>query len=645
MSYTRTIEQRAYDHLYDPVYTTPETGLYRQSNAPVKAAAEPGNDVSGTARHKYFKQPLVPHLHAVAPEVLLAPTAKQDPLAPPAMEDEPLTKAVGVQTKYRDSEAQTNPYTPQFVVREDQEEPEVMMLDGLGEGSLPAGAKEVSMIERAREKRALEASLPPITDEASLNLRKRLMEQQELREYSLREAEFDAMREKRLTVLRKAIDERDASNEFLAEQRVEALRQRKMEQRDKALTNIQNRRIKALRKLSKARKDVPTVGALGSRKNRDIIGEYADFSSKVYAPIRRDGKALDSSAGGKFDVLSKTAPMDSLENIAKMEATIPSKLTKTAIRKPQKQQTKTAADRKNLALTADLQLMDTIIKSDMGDEDVQNATVGASTAPSATNASPGWRTKTKKVERPATPLVPEVDEEAENEHMALILLQRLLRGRAVQNTMFEGKERRIELIKELRASEGIEQGDPGVLTQPERKARVHEAAIDTIAGETTSALFDFLSKELVRKEEKDKLQAMAAAAEKERQKREIEEGGKRQAEELLRSREDEAYRQITRMHHAAATTFVSNLMEQALEKVVAELVMKFAKGEAGGKVEATETADVEASGKELVGSFLKAEADGIADASKEGETDARILDAAQATVSQVMSDVTVNSTL
>lgn len=54
------------------------------------------------------------------------------------------------------------------------------------------------------------------------------MEQQELREYNLREKEFDNMREKRLTVLRKAIDERDASNEFLAEQRVEALRQRKV---------------------------------------------------------------------------------------------------------------------------------------------------------------------------------------------------------------------------------------------------------------------------------------------------------------------------------------------------------------------------------------------------------------------------------
>ena len=153
MSWTRTVEQRAYDHLYDPVYTTPTTGLYRNAApAPVKALSQPGNDVSGASRHKYFKQPIVPHLHAVAPEVLLAPTAHQDPLVPPVDDDEPLTKAVAVQTKYRDSEAQTNPYTPQFVVREDMEEPEVLMLDGLGEGNLPAGAKEITMIERAREK-------------------------------------------------------------------------------------------------------------------------------------------------------------------------------------------------------------------------------------------------------------------------------------------------------------------------------------------------------------------------------------------------------------------------------------------------------------------------------------------------------------
>lgn len=36
---------------------------------------------------------------------------------------------------------------------------------------------------------------------------------------------------------------------------------------------------------------------------------------------------------------------------------------------------------------------------------------------------------------------------------AIILLQRLLRGRATQNMMFEGKEKRLDLIAELRATE------------------------------------------------------------------------------------------------------------------------------------------------------------------------------------------------
>lgn len=41
----------------------------------------------------------------------------------------------------------------------------------------------------------------------------------------------------------------------------------------------------------------------------------------------------------------------------------------------------------------------------------------------------------------------------DKQRKALILLQRLVRGRAVQNMMFEGKEKRLELIAELRACE------------------------------------------------------------------------------------------------------------------------------------------------------------------------------------------------
>lgn len=44
---------------------------------------------------------------------------------------EELTRDAGSQTKYRESEAQTVPYSREFVLNPDTEEPEVLMLQGL----------------------------------------------------------------------------------------------------------------------------------------------------------------------------------------------------------------------------------------------------------------------------------------------------------------------------------------------------------------------------------------------------------------------------------------------------------------------------------------------------------------------------------
>jgi hypothetical protein len=65
--------------------------------------------------------------------------------------------------------------------------------------------------------------------------------------------------------------------------------------------------------------------------------------------------------------------------------------------------------------------------------------------------------------RPNTPIFdefkqPRVDDRnmmmiSDEKRRAIILLQRLLRGRAMQNMMFEGKEKRLDLISELRATE------------------------------------------------------------------------------------------------------------------------------------------------------------------------------------------------
>jgi len=44
-------------------------------------------------------------------------------------------------------------------------------------------------------------------------------------------------------------------------------------------------------------------------------------------------------------------------------------------------------------------------------------------------------------------------EQMDSKQRSVILLQRLMRGRAHQNMMFEGKEKRLDLIAELRATE------------------------------------------------------------------------------------------------------------------------------------------------------------------------------------------------
>jgi hypothetical protein len=137
-----------------------------------------GGDIGGKLRFKYFRRPMVPYLQSVPPDVLLArEEAVADALPPRA---EPMSKTVGTQSDYRENEAQTDPYTPDYTVRPGSA-PELLTLVSLAWGAgLPAGLAEVEMIERARAKRAFEASLPPIDgdDPKSFAIRRKLMAEQ-----------------------------------------------------------------------------------------------------------------------------------------------------------------------------------------------------------------------------------------------------------------------------------------------------------------------------------------------------------------------------------------------------------------------------------------------------------------------------------
>ena len=66
---------------------------------------------------------------------------------------------------------------------------------------LPASMTEMQLIEKKREKNAFENALPPTSDEACFVLRRKLMEDQEFKEWESREETIKTLQNERLNLL------------------------------------------------------------------------------------------------------------------------------------------------------------------------------------------------------------------------------------------------------------------------------------------------------------------------------------------------------------------------------------------------------------------------------------------------------------
>ena len=146
--------ERPHDFYFDPVYTVSSFAAAGAGAASIPTHVLRLGAVSGANRYKYFRAPSVPTLRTVPPEVLLSvDTHAQQAVAPIEQAPEPLSKTVGTQSDYRDSEAQTDPFTPDYIaIDPNGPQPELQQLLKLTWGrGLPAGVAEVEMIERADE--------------------------------------------------------------------------------------------------------------------------------------------------------------------------------------------------------------------------------------------------------------------------------------------------------------------------------------------------------------------------------------------------------------------------------------------------------------------------------------------------------------
>ncbi|XP_072300613.1 cilia- and flagella-associated protein 91 [Eucyclogobius newberryi] len=507
--------------------------------------------VTGSDHWKYFTRPLIPFGQQLPPDVIFAlpkeefvSTVDQIPI------QKPTHVTVAVQTDYRESETQTDPYSPEYSIQPVTTPSELLTLASLTWGhGLPAGLAEVEMIERARAKRAWEATLPPLDDLLQLDKRRRMMEEMEAKEWAFREGEIHKLKEARLAVLTDLLRKRDEIQQNYTHDRLKQINHKLQKEKGSKINKISNDYYRAIRKLD-SRHSV----AMKKLTHFYNFKDYSDLYSHTHPAVRRKLNA-DMAKNYNFD----TEELETGLSVSSLKSSV--------------KNTHQSSRSKNSSQRA-IQLYEQYRALQRGDR--------------SENPLQCLVNIEKPSPPPVTPEVVEPPKGEEEREIAVINLQKLLRGRAIQYELIKGKENHLDLIRELRTVHALQSDEQAL--QKAQKDRIlnlkRERDLQSCRTEQVEALqgravdteleymFDTLSKELIRLQEERRIHAFTLLAERDRRVREAEESGRRQVEERRRKEEDDIFRQVVQINQESVDLYLEDIILETTEKVADEQARK-----------------------------------------------------------------------
>lgn len=423
------------------------------------------------------------------------------------------------------------------------------------------------MIERAREKRAWEATLPPLSDSFQFEKRRKMMNAMERKEWAFREGEIEKLQDLRLEVLKQLLKRREENQNEMDMRHLNAQWCRLQEAKEAKMAQIQHTHVSNIRKLVRKGKNIE-----GKLQRRDIIKEYSDFASQVYGPLSRLGRFPDNNSE---DFVVRNHYLNTYEGLVELESCLPDFVTQPRIKPPKPKIITTKAGFLKRTARMDYELAE-VHKMLL---DNKNKVLEGKKPLRFLQRNPLPQA------RLPTPTLEEISSYEEGEiEMAVIYLQKLLRGRVVQNMMFEGKEKRLELILELRTSHALQEDDKlvkkaekQVTLALQRQRNLHENKVSVIEnhlgdleGRVLADMFDFLSKELVRLQEERRIHAFAMLAERQRRMREAEESGRRQVEQRRLQQEDQIFMEVIKVHQSTVTSYLEDIILNTEESTAEE---------------------------------------------------------------------------
>uniref|UniRef100_H3D8U5 Cilia- and flagella-associated protein 91 n=1 Tax=Tetraodon nigroviridis TaxID=99883 RepID=H3D8U5_TETNG len=518
--------------------------------------------IRGTDRWKYFKRPQIP-LEQQLPRGGLFALPSSCPITFPltSPNERPTHATVEVQTDYRESEAQTDPYSPDYVVQPGTTPSELLQLATLTWGhGLPAGLKEIEMIQRARAKRAWKATLPPLDDLSQVDKRRQMMEEMEVQEWAFREAEIQKRRlhEARHAVAVDLLRERVEAQKKATNKTLNDLYNKLQNETETRKHKIHSDYMRSLRKLEAKWQNVK--GKIAQQEVKQMVGGETWTDSDLSTGKTAYNNYIKSHYLREYDGGTPT--------LTDLEACFLFKVLKDSHFSLQLQFVNHRFANPCVQQVEKIHLFLQDLKREI--EQVEEKPLRFLVK------------KEKPVPRPATPTVDGPPEEEEEKEHAVLVIQKILRGRRVQYEMIQGVENHMELIQEIRTVNALQKEEQElqeadkelVLSLKEQRDQARhetleeEASQAGLMGAELYQLFDTMSKDLVRLQEERRLHALVLLAERERRMREAEESGRRQVEERRRREEDEIFRQVVQVHQETVDLYLEDIILETLEHTV-----------------------------------------------------------------------------
>ncbi|XP_063632318.1 cilia- and flagella-associated protein 91-like [Cydia splendana] len=579
-------------------------------------------------------------------------------------------KNKGTQSKYRESSAQTVPWQPDGRQAEDCENtPEVLYLDklewGPGKpfriGDLPADFHTTEIINKMRHARMWTSVVESAQFPRWMKRRNDIINDVETRDWIFREAEIDELQDIRLELLHQLQKQQRSKQTSRTKRKLQNLWVEKKQEMERRVDRIRKTRDREIRKLTMAHSygREGLVGRIrGARGGGSVTYTAADPTSDLHAPLARHGY----QARRKHAVIYYDPSLLAFEDHEQLSKP-PAWLDQCG------QDLKKSCSGHHLPRDP-MQLCERETKwsEDFLEQlhnDLKKARLGAGEKHSA---GPLHVLKPRRVgdtPRPATPEVDAVQDSDETCHQAALTLQRIIRGRAVQCLMYEGRTRAAELTEELKTTHGLQKEDKIHIAKEEARARDHHvvqtqadreetaiaALVDELCGSTVSAALDFLEKELRRLKEERRQHAFLLIAVREKMMREAAEAGRRQKEEHRRREHDHMFRQIIGVTQETVDAYLHDVITEGIELGVEEEAVRRAERRADEieremqENEAMSTAEQNELVAELVQQFLLPEAHKCASRHRVSALQSARTESARKTIFGLIDDAEIKEAL